>query len=304
MKPIPALALLAALLAHGSALAQGPRPPVPPAPPRPPLPPAPPAAAPHEPVTFLGLTATPAPQALTEQLGLPSGFGLVVESVVPDSPAAAAGVQPYDLLQMLNDQKLTGSEQLAALVRSFPEGATVSLTLLRKGQEQKLTAKLGKHAAAGPGGRGPREGRFWTDFMPRDLFGAGEGGRARNRVIFRPGEGHGARGGAMNLRDAHLILKDETGEVEVESKGGKREVTARRPDGSVIYSGPVETEEDRRKLPEDALKKLDRLNGMHGRRAPAPPTGDRDDEGMDFIFEDGYTQPLPPPPHPADAEHA
>lgn len=309
MKLIPALALTTALLAHGTVLAQGPRPPVPPLPPgnvippRPPHPPAPPSA-PREPVTFLGLVAAPAARALTEQLGLPLGFGLVVESVVPDSPAAAAGVQPYDLLQMLNDQKLVGPEQLGALVRGFPEGTTVSLTLLRKGQEQKLTAKLVRNAAVASR-RGPRDGRSWADFMPRDFLGGAEGSRNRNRVILRRSEDHGAHGTAMNLNNAHLILKDETGEVEVVTKNGKREVTARRPDGSVIYSGPVESEEERRKLPEDALKKLDRLSGTPGRRAPAPPSGDNDkdedEDDLDFIFEDGFTQPLPPPPRPADA---
>ena len=96
------------------------------------------------PVIFLGVETSPVPAVVTEQLGLPKGFGLVVDYVVPDSPAAAAGVQQSDILKMLNDQILMEPNQLRKLLQSFQEGASVTLTILRKGQEQKLTAKLTK----------------------------------------------------------------------------------------------------------------------------------------------------------------
>ena len=81
---------------------------------------------------------------VAEQLGLAKGFGLVVDYVVPDGPAAAAGLQANDILKMFNDQILTEPDQLSKLVRSNTEGATVTLTVLRKGAETKLTAKLAK----------------------------------------------------------------------------------------------------------------------------------------------------------------
>jgi len=77
-------------------------------------------------------------------MNLPKGFGLVVDYVVPNSPAAAAGIQQNDILKLLNDQILLEPNQLRKLLQSFPDGTTVTLTILRKGQEQKLTAKLTK----------------------------------------------------------------------------------------------------------------------------------------------------------------
>jgi NADH dehydrogenase/NADH:ubiquinone oxidoreductase subunit G len=68
----------------------------------------------------------------------------VVDYVVPDSPAAAAGIQQNDILKMLNDQILTEPDQLSKLVRSYSEGTNITLTVLRKGQEQKLPVKLTK----------------------------------------------------------------------------------------------------------------------------------------------------------------
>ena len=147
------IAILTAIAAAGllpiAALAQ--IPPTPPAPPAPAIAPAPPMGGDHDrdrgpkvPVTYLGVETSSVPNVVSEQLGLAKGFGLVVDYVVPDGPAAVAGVQPNDILKMFNDQILTEPDQLAKLVRSNSEGTSVTLTVLRKGAETKLTAKLAK----------------------------------------------------------------------------------------------------------------------------------------------------------------
>ena len=53
---------------------------------------------------MLGVGVEPTPHALSAQLGLPEGFGVLVNFVVPGSAAASAGVQQDDVLKMLNDQ--------------------------------------------------------------------------------------------------------------------------------------------------------------------------------------------------------
>ncbi len=130
-------------------------PPAPPVPPAPPAPPAPGSNAPGRerdrergpkvPVTWLGVETSSVPNVVSDQLGLAKGFGLVVDYVVPEGPAAAGGLQANDILKMLNDQILTEPGQLAKLVRSFSEGTSVTLTVLRKGAEQKISVKLAKH---------------------------------------------------------------------------------------------------------------------------------------------------------------
>lgn len=95
-----------------------------------------------EPQPYLGVITQSAPPALSTQLGLPEGFGLLVEEVMPGSPAEKAGLQKHDLLKLLNDQQLMSSEQLARLVEAAGKDADVQITLLRKGQEQKVTAKI------------------------------------------------------------------------------------------------------------------------------------------------------------------
>src|SRR6266581_8527110 len=123
----------------------------PPTPPQPPAPPHAPGMPPghHEkgpkvPVTYLGVETSQVPDVVSEQLGLAKGLGLVVEYVEPNSPAASAGVQQNDILKMLNDQILIEPSQLRKLLQTFSDGTEVTLTILRKGKEQKITAKLAK----------------------------------------------------------------------------------------------------------------------------------------------------------------
>ncbi len=102
-KPISIIAAIAFLPIAGFAQTP-PSPPSPPSQPGLPPPPGAPARpghherAPKVPVTFLGVETSQLPSVVSEQLGLAKGFGLVVDYVVPDSPAAAAGVQQNDIL--------------------------------------------------------------------------------------------------------------------------------------------------------------------------------------------------------------
>ena len=96
-------------------------------------------------VTYLGINTSPPPDALAEQLRLPQGLCLVIDSIEADSPAAAAGLRPFDVLQKLDDQLLVNAEQLTVLIRNYHAGEEVELTLIRDGQPLKLRAKLAEH---------------------------------------------------------------------------------------------------------------------------------------------------------------
>ena len=170
------IATIATLLLLPIAAFAQPNPPTPPNPP-----PGPPPNGPvvnpgnerdrHEkkvPVTYLGVETSDVPRVVSEQLGLPKGFGLVVDYVVPDGPAAAAGVQQNDILKMFNDQILTEPDQLSKLVRSLSEGTTVTLTVLRKGKEEKIGVKLAKKEV-------PERAEFGRGRHPRFNFNFNDG---------------------------------------------------------------------------------------------------------------------------------
>ncbi|HEY5893901.1 MAG TPA: PDZ domain-containing protein [Chthoniobacterales bacterium] len=235
-----------------------------------------------EPRTFLGIETSPIPPVVAAQLGIPEGFGLVVDFVVPDSPAAAAKIERYDILIRIEDQRLVNPMQLASLVRSFSDGKDVVLTVLRKGQEIKVTAKLARKEL--PTGFDPD----WRhEFRRFPGMHSGEWpGLHRMRDAMRKGGEVNARFNdgrwlsKIDMGDLHVVSKDEEGTLEIRSNDGKRTLIATKPDGSVLFNGPIDTEEQKKSIPTGVLE---RLKDMENERLPEPPPPPRD-------------EPVPPPP--------
>jgi serine protease Do len=284
-------------------------PPAPAQPPQPPRPPHPPGMPGHHepgmpdhhekrpkvPVTYLGVDTSQVPTVVSDQLGLAKGFGLVVDYVEPNSPAATAGVQQNDILKMLNDQILLEPSQLRKLLQTFPEGTEVTLTVLRKGQEQKLTAKLARkevpqRRGAFPGGNHDRDWDFDAtgdlgDQMEnlkeqlKEQLGDQRGiireavtqaheaaRRARDdahraadqlRIFFE--DDGAAKASKIDLGKAQIVFSDDKGELKLANVDGRKLLTVKDPQGKLLFSGPVETKEDLDKMPADVRERYDRL---------------------------------------------
>ena len=120
---------------------------------------------------WLGLSTDDPPEALTAQLGLRPGEGLLVTYVATNSPAAKAGLQKNDVVVEFEGQKLVLAPQLRKLVRMHKEGDKVELTYFRGGKKQTASATLGKTRAGfgffGEGGS--LEGLKQLPFQLREL---------------------------------------------------------------------------------------------------------------------------------------
>ena len=69
--------------------------------------------------------------------------GILVVKVVPDSPAARAGIRAGDVIEKINSQTLTAAEQLQNAVDQSGVGKTVQLEVSRNGQTRDVTVQLG-----------------------------------------------------------------------------------------------------------------------------------------------------------------
>ena len=98
---------------------------------------------------WLGLFAPRPSPALKSQLKLPKDQGLLVEGLRPDSPAAKAGVQQYDILLKGNDKPLTGIQDLLQLIDQVKDGK-LTLDLLRAGKHETVTVTPAKRPANEP----------------------------------------------------------------------------------------------------------------------------------------------------------
>ncbi len=96
---------------------------------------------------WLGVYIRPMPHALAAQLSslMPSGEGILVDQVEPNSPAARAGIKSNDILLSFNDQKLYSPAQLIRLVASSHAGTEVAFKVIRKGKVETVVSEIGQH---------------------------------------------------------------------------------------------------------------------------------------------------------------
>ena len=94
--------------------------------------------------SWLGVELHEVTADTAKELKLPAERGVVVSSIVPDSPAAKAGLKENDVVTEINGQRVEGSAQFRRMIREIPAGRTVQLTVWRDGRAQTVNVTLGK----------------------------------------------------------------------------------------------------------------------------------------------------------------
>lgn len=231
----------------------------------------------RETVAFLGVETAPVSPALTSQLTLPKGAGLVVRHVVPESPAASV-LQLHDILLKLDDQLLIATRQLAVLVRNHNEGDEVEITYVRGGKQTTAKVKLAKHEAPKLAAIDSDGGGEMFDILTARPEGeAGLPPEEMHRVlslldrrgnhlapVAHVGAGTAAavRGLAVNPGNSNMVFSDESGTLELTLKDGKKTLVAKNAKGEQLYSGPIDTPVQRAALPKDVSTRLEKIEGM------------------------------------------
>lgn len=196
---------------------------------------------------FLGITATPVTAALRSQLKLQPGVGLVVESVEKDSPAAAAGIEQYDILQQLNDQILIDPHQFGVLVRLAKPGDEVALKVVRKGDPMTVKAKVVEKDLPPLDAEAGWSGAI-GGFSPGDRIMIDRSEEPMNRAMefFRKNRDVA---GQFSYADKGMTL-------QITQQDGRRQLLAKDAAGKVLYNGPINTDENWKALPPEVAKRL------------------------------------------------
>lgn len=196
--------------------------------------------------TWLGILPEPLDPALSRQLNLPRGHGLLVQEVAPGSPAEGAGVRQYDVLVKMDDQWLINAEQFSTLVLSRKEGEKCKLNIRREGAEQIIEATFGNRKIrqeVGSPGRPLKElAPLWQPSpsvpkLPKQGI----------NVLQKEGATHIE----VTCGDRHVQVSGETGEQEIKVS---------TKDGQEIYRGPWNTEKDKEKVPGDVREMLKNIH--------------------------------------------
>ncbi len=91
---------------------------------------------------WLGVLIQDVTRDLAPTFGLKRPEGALVAQVLPDSPAAAAGLQPGDVILSYNGKDVTISSALPPLVGTTPVGEAARLEVMRKGQRINLDVTI------------------------------------------------------------------------------------------------------------------------------------------------------------------
>jgi len=98
---------------------------------------------------MIGIRYVPITPALADEQDLPVDFGALVGSarsdlpaVIPDSPAAAAGLQAGDIIVSIDGEQITADDELATLIVKHAPGDTITLRVLRDNTAREVEITL------------------------------------------------------------------------------------------------------------------------------------------------------------------
>ena len=93
---------------------------------------------------WLGVMIQPVTKELADSFGLDEPKGALIAEVTEGGPAQQSGLERGDVITAFNGQTIHDSRDLPGLVANAPVGSEAQVKLLRGGQEQDISVKLGE----------------------------------------------------------------------------------------------------------------------------------------------------------------
>ncbi|HEY1481214.1 MAG TPA: PDZ domain-containing protein [Candidatus Acidoferrum sp.] len=93
---------------------------------------------------WLGVGVSEITTDKAKELKLPAERGALLGKIIPDSPAAKAGLKQNDVITEINGQRVEGTAQFRRMIREIPVGRTAQLNVWRDGRSQMVSVTIGK----------------------------------------------------------------------------------------------------------------------------------------------------------------
>ena len=254
-------------------------------------PPAAPKDLPEAPATaFLGVVTSDVPDVLAEHLDLKDHEGIIVRSLMPDGPAAKAGISVHDVITRVGDQLIQSPADISKCIGAQKPGDRVNVEIIHKGKPSKLEITLCNRpagvAAAEPmpmdqlnleelpremaervrkaieGNLGGLDLQLGEDAaqIPPQMEDAMRQLKQRMQKALDPLPAPGGAGKIQMQAGATFRMKDPSGSVEIKSNNGGKEVTIRDNEDKITWTGPWDTEQDKAAAPADIRSRVDSLH--------------------------------------------
>jgi serine protease Do len=96
---------------------------------------------------WLGVEMQPITPALAKAMDRSDNDGVIVNKVMPDSPAANAELKQGDVITAVDGKAVKGARELAMTIAGVEKGTTAKLTVWRDGKERTVDVKIGAQPA-------------------------------------------------------------------------------------------------------------------------------------------------------------
>ena len=94
--------------------------------------------------SWLGVETHEVTSDKAKELKLSAERGVLLGKIVPDGPAAKAGLKENDVVTEINGQRVEGAAQFRRMIHEIPAGRSIQLSVWRDGRTQTISATLGK----------------------------------------------------------------------------------------------------------------------------------------------------------------
>ncbi len=120
----------------------------------------------HDGDAWLGVVTRSVDYDIAEAFDLDVKYGVIVNEVVDDSPAAEVGLQVDDVIIALDEHEITDYDDLVDWLSEYEPGETVTLGVIRNGEKLDLQVELAERPR---GGKLRKAARFF-DFGKRNSY--------------------------------------------------------------------------------------------------------------------------------------
>ena len=235
-------------------------------------------------IAWLGVAGGSMPDILAQHLEVEKG--LVIDHVVPDSPAGNANFKEKDVILEVGDKKVGSQSELRNVIKSKAPGESLEITIVRSGKKIKQKVVLGERpepkrdlAARGP----DSIFKELRKMKMKSFFGKGSelqdeeieklmkqiAEKNWSKEPFKLKQAFESSGGDFKFSFGENNVKNGmTQKITISDKSGKlsliedekgESVRAEDLEGNLIFEGPMNTEEERALIPEDIMKRVGKL---------------------------------------------
>lgn len=222
-------------------------------------------------IPWIGLYGGPINKALAAQLSI--DYGCIVLYSFPNDPLAIAGIKKYDIITEFDGKSVKKMADFREILKTKSIGDEVKLKLIRGGKPLSKTTILGQRPKKianfkVPGDQqkslliereiklsGAQEPTL-TPTQRKELMSQLGLSPDSNYLKELLGNSKGKSGYNFKKKIKHAYSK---GTLVIELNQGKKKLIAKDLGGVVEFEGMIDTEEEKKKVPADLLKKSEML---------------------------------------------